>query len=141
MEDSSFQIENYYELRVAHKMMMAARFCEDPIDLEVPVSPVAAGLHDRIIQKLMAVDIDKGGETAQQEWDEWINISSDTREWAICLKRAKNDLRWLTWNDMEQRFYTMTLFSPFEVSENIFAKFVDEVQLHHLKLQELNKAS
>jgi hypothetical protein len=136
MEDSSFQIENCHELRVAHKMMMAARFCQDPIDLEVPVSPVAAGLHDRIIQKLMAVEIEKGGEAAQQEWDEWLSISTDNREWEISVLRAKSDARWLTWNDMEQRFYTMTLLSPFEVSENLIAEFVGEVQLHHLKLQD-----
>lgn len=141
MEDSSFQIENCHELRVAHKMMMAARFCEDPIDLEVPVSPVAAGLHDRIIQKLMAVEIEKGGEAAQQEWDEWLSISTDNREWEISVRRAKSDARWLTWNDMEQRFYTMTLLSPFEVSENLIAEFVGEVQLHHLKLQELIEAA
>lgn len=141
MEDSSFQIENCHELRVAHKMMMAARFCQDPIDLEVPVSPVAAGLHDRIIQKLMAVEIEKGGEAAQQEWDEWLSISTDNREWEISVLRAKSDARWLTWNDMEQRFYTMTLLSPFEVSENLIAEFVGEVQLHHLKLQELIEAA
>jgi hypothetical protein len=140
MEDASFQLENYYELSLAHKMMVA-RFCEDPIDLEVPVSPVAAGLHDRIIQKLMALEIEKGGEAVQQEWDEWLNISSDTREWGVSVERAKNDARWLTWNDMEQRFYTMTLLSPFEVSENLIAEFVGEVQIHHLKLRDQNKAA
>jgi hypothetical protein len=108
-------------------MMMAARFCDDPIDLEVPVSPVAAGLHDRIIQKLMAVEIEKGGDAAQQEWGKWLNISTDSREWGASVERAKSDTRWLTWNDMEQRSHTMALLSPFEVSENLIAEFVGEV--------------
>ncbi len=141
MDDESFQIENYYELRVAHKMMMAARFCEDPIDLEVPVSPVAAGLHDRIIQKLILIETEKEGEVAQARWQEWLCISSEYREWEVSVARAKSDKRWLKWNDMEQRFFTMTLLSPFEVSEDLIAEFVAEVQLHHIKQRDENKAA
>ena len=133
MDTDSFKLENYYELLVTHKMMMEARFCTSPIDLEVPVSPVAAGLHDRIIQKLIQIESEKKGEAAKQAWEEWLQISSDYREWEVSLERAKNDPRWLNWNDMEQRFFTMTLLSPFEVSEELIAEFVGEVQIHQLK--------
>ena len=133
MDTDSFKLENYYELLVTHKMMMEARFCTNPIDLEVPVSPVAAGLHDRIIQKLIQIESEKKGEAAKQAWEEWLQISSDYREWEVSLERAKNDPRWLNWNDMEQRFFTMTLLSPFEVSEELIAEFVGEVQIHQLK--------
>ncbi|MFK8078462.1 MAG: hypothetical protein AB8B84_17925 [Granulosicoccus sp.] len=133
MDTDSFKLENYYELLVTHKMMMEARFCTNPIDLDVPVSPVAAGLHDRIIQKLIRLDTEKKGETAKQAWDEWLQISADYREWEVSLERAKNDPRWLYWNDMEQRFFTMTLLSPFEVSEELIAEFVGEVQIHQLR--------
>lgn len=139
--DESFQIENYYELRVAHKMMMEARFCPDPIDLEVPVSPVAAGLHDRIIQRLISLEIEKNGESAQKEWDEWLQISSSHREWEVSVERAKLDERWLGWNEMEQRFFAMTLLSPFEVSEELIAKFVSEVQQHQVKTRDEAKAA
>lgn len=139
--DESFQVENYYELRVAHKMMMAARFCPDPIDLEVPVSPVAAGLHDRIIQKLIAVEVEKRGESAQQEWDDWLQISSTQPEWEVSVERAKVDERWLGWSDMEQRFFTMTLLSPFDVSEDLIAQFVSEVQVYHLKVRDEDLAA
>ena len=133
MDTDSFKLENYYELLVTHKMMMEARFCTNPIDLEVPVSPVAAGLHDRIIQKLIQIESEKKGEAAKQAWEEWLRISPDYREWEVSLERAKNDPRWLNWNDMEQRFFTMTLLSPFEVSEELIAEFVGEVQIHQLK--------
>lgn len=139
--EKSFQIENYYELRVAHKMMMEARFCPDPIDLEVPVSPVAAGLHDRIIQRLIKIEIEKKGEIAQKEWDEWLQISSSQREWEVSVERAKVDERWLAWSDMERRFFTMTLLSPFDVSEELIAQFVGEVQLHQLQQQDQKKAA
>lgn len=141
MNDESLQIENYYELRVAHKMMMEARFCLEPIDLEVPVSPVAAGLHERIIQKLMAIEVEKEGPESKIVWDEWLEISADYREWEVSMERAKHDSRWLSWNATEQRFYTMTLLSPFEVSEYLIAKFVREVQLHHVQQQYQNKAA
>ena len=133
MDTDSFKLENYYELLVTHKMMMEARFCTNPIDLEVPVSPVAAGLHDRIIQKLIEIETEKKGEAAKQAWEEWLQISPDYREWEVSLERAKSDPRWLNWNDMEQRFFTMTLLSPFEVSEELIAEFVGEVQIHQLK--------
>ena len=141
MDDESFQIANYFELRVAHKMMMAARFCADPIDLEVPVSPVAAALHGRIIQKLIAIEVAKDGDKAQQKWDEWLRISPKSREWQVSVEHAKADERWLGWNDMEQRFFAMTLLSPFEVSEDLIAKFVGEVQLYQLKLRDQHKAA
>jgi hypothetical protein len=141
MVDESFQIANYYELRVTHKMMMAARFCPDPIDLEVPISPVAAGLHDRIMQQLMAIEIEKEGEEAKIRWGEWLEMSTDRREWDISVNRAKCDERWIDWSEMEQRFFTMTLLSPFKVSEGLIAEFVSEVQLYHAKLRDENKAA
>lgn len=136
MDDESFRLENYYEIRVTHKMMMEARFCPDPIDLEVPVSPVAAALHDRIIKKLIALEIENEGESAQAKWDEWLDISPDYREWAVSVDRAKRDSRWLEWNDTERRFYAMTLLSPFNVPEHRISEFLGEVQSHHVQSSE-----
>lgn len=141
MTQEGFKLENYYELLVTHKMMMEARFCVDPIDLDVPISPVAAGLHDRIIQKLIEIETKRTGESAKLKWDNWLEISPSYREWEVSLERAKRDSRWLDWNDMEQRFFTMTLLSPFVVSEELIAQFVGDVQIHHLKMKEQDTAA
>lgn len=141
MDDETFQIENYHELRATHKMMMEARFCTNPIDLEIPISAVAAGLHDRIMKKLMTIEIEHSGESAKKRWDEWLEITADYREWEISLENAKNDKRWLSWTDLEQRFFTMTLLSPFIVSESLIAEFVGQVQLHHLQIRDQSDAA
>lgn len=127
MSSEEFTVNNYYELLAIHKVMMEARFSSHPNDPEVAGSPVAASLHERVIDKLISIDAANRGESARDEWLAWLELTKDHKEWSVALERAYGDNRWDTWGEMEQRFFAMTLLAPFDVSESLLAEFVNKV--------------
>ncbi len=133
VESEQFLVSTYHELLAIHKVMLEARFSDQPFDTELSGNPVAASLHERVITALRDIDRQNDNDEADAAWNQWLTISSDRREWSIALDRAQRESRWDGWEEMERRFYVLTLLSPFDVSEALLAEFVCKVQIERAR--------
>lgn len=132
----NFLVSNYHELLAIHKVMLEARFSDQPFDRTISGNPITALLHERVIEALRYIDAKNDDDEIDAAWEQWLTITPERREWTIALDHALTDSRWGDWDEMEQRFYVMTLLSPFEVSESLLADFIYKVQIERAKQQQ-----
>lgn len=127
MTSNTFIINDYYELLALHRALLEAKFCDKPNDHDVSASPIVAELHKRLIRSLIDVEMDKKGESAKSEWNDWLKIDATRREWKVGLQRARSELLWEKWNAEEKKKYVYDLLSPFKLNEKLIESFIAQV--------------
>ena len=128
MISSDFIVNDYYELLTLHRVFIEAKFCDGPNDLDVSASPMVATLHKKLLFNLIAMDVEKKGESARSDWNEWLDIDPSRREWAVAIERAENERLWDDWSVTDRKTYILDLLSPFNVTEELVEVFVNQVK-------------
>lgn len=128
MTSSKFIIGEYYELLALHRALLEAKFCEEPNDLDVSASPIVAMLHKKLLRSLISIEIERKGKTAQDNWDDWLEIGPKRREWKVGLQRARNERLWREWGYKDKQKYIFDLLSPFKVDDNLVGRFISQVE-------------
>ena len=118
MDNVVFEINDYYELLNLHKALLEARFHEGLDNKYLAGSPIVAKIHNRIISKLISMEVNRKG---SESWSEWIKISNrkDYLERAV-----ENIIKFETWdNETEKYEIVKTYISPFVATD----KEVEEI--------------
>ncbi len=118
MDNITFEINDYYELLNLHKALLEARFHEGLDNKYLAGSPIVAKIHNRIISKLISMEVNRKG---SESWSEWIKISNrkDYLERAV-----ENIIKFETWdNETEKYEIVKTYISPFVATD----KEVEEI--------------
>lgn len=127
----TFVVNDLAELLALQRVFREAKFCIEPDDVEVADSPVVARMFERLIEVLVANDVERGGEDARLRWAQWLAIDESRDEWAAAIRRASADARWATFSADERTEYVSLLLSPFTLTPeliNRFVSFVDQVK-------------
>ena len=119
-----FSVADYAELLAMQRVFREAKFCGEPDDEEVAASPIVAGLFRRLMEALIAADIERYGTRGKQRWDEWLTIDASRQEWCAALARAKKQSGWKNWNDAARASYVADLLAPFIVSDDRLREFL-----------------
>ena len=127
MTFSEFIVKDYYELLALHRALLESKFCDEPNDLDVSSSPIVAKLHKQLLSILVESDVDRKGDEAKEEWNEWLQLGTDRREWKVAIKRAKNEELWENWGPREKKTYVSDLLSPFVIDDKLIDEFIESV--------------
>lgn len=84
-------------------------------------------LYKKLLHSLITIEIERKGSFAQDEWDEWLKINPQRREWNVGLRRARNESLWGEWSYKERKRYVLDLLSPFYVTEEMVEKFSNQI--------------
>lgn len=125
MTSEIFSVHDKYELLALHRGLMEARFCDVANDPDVSGSPILAKIHREIVSALMALDKPVGG--SREQWQEWLIIRADRREWSVALARAAESAWWPRLDGVEKIKAARDLLSPFVLSDQQAEAFVELV--------------
>lgn len=114
-----FSISDYYELMALHRVVLEAKFSENPNNPAIQGSPFVATIANQVIEALMSVDISKEGESSRVKWQAWRTISPERREYQIVKAKIRAEALWKTWSFDEQVNYVRILVSPFQISDEL----------------------
>lgn len=127
MNSRILEIYDYYELLALHRALLESKFCSEPNDMDVSGSPIIAKLHRNVVDLLIAAEIDRYGITARDNWDKWLRLDSERREWQVALSRARSHSRLELMNESDRRQHIINLLSPFHVSEDQVNQFITQI--------------
>ena len=128
MTDKIFAVSNLQELRVMQRVFREAKFCLEADDEEISASPIVAKLFTQLMNVLIAIETETEADSARRGWTKWLDMSDSSRdEWTAALKRAKSNVQWPAWSQIERLEYSKTLFSPFVLTEERLRDFVTSV--------------
>jgi hypothetical protein len=128
MSSKQFVIDNYYELVALQRVFHEAKFCLVPNDEEISGSPIVANMFRKLMNVLVAVDVDRAGEHMAQRWLDWLTINNSRDEWQAALAKAKKEGAWAAWSYEEKSEYIRNLLSPFIISNELIENFMDDVK-------------
>lgn len=117
-------VDGLAELLALQRVFREAKFCIEPDDVEVADSPVVARMFERLIDVLVANDVERGGEDARLRWAQWLAIDESRDEWAAAIRRVRADARWTTFSADERTEYVSLLLSPFTLTPELINRFV-----------------
>lgn len=123
----AFVVDDLGELLALQRVFREAKFCTEPDDVEVSDSPVVAKLFERLIEALVAREVERYGEAARQRWAHWLAIDESRDEWHAAIRRVKTDVRWAKFSMAERIEYVRLLLSPFTLAPRVVDKFVSAV--------------
>ncbi|MBQ8982205.1 MAG: hypothetical protein IJ079_01350 [Lachnospiraceae bacterium] len=124
MDNTIFEISDYYELLNLHKALLEARFHEGIDNRYLAGSPIIAQIHKRIISSLISMELSRKG---SESWSEWIKISNrkDYLERAI-----DNIINLESWdNDSEKNEIVKTYISPFVATDEEIEEIIEQIDL------------
>lgn len=120
-------IDSYPDLIILHKTIMEAKFSGDVWDYDVPRSSEIAALSRKVVTELIRqADQKYPGQKRVEQWDSWLQIDPERREW----KSALNFARKAQYNKLAAaslKAAVEDLLAPFTVSEDLVQQFVDEL--------------
>lgn len=123
----NLEIKNYPELLALHRVILEAKFSLPVRDRDIASSTLVASLAERIIEKIIYVEIKQGDSAAQEKWDNWRRIDFNRYEWKIALQHIRESREyWDTLNPEEKRSYAKLILSPFQPTPNVMDEFIKQ---------------
>ena len=120
-----FQVDDYFELLALNKALRLLKFSYPSLDDSLPGSPLMAAMANRVVDTLVAIEIERGRLDLGVEWKGKIVPSSHI--WNNLLAHAQESSKWLQWSLEQKQEFAQILISPLEADEKIIAQFVYEV--------------
>jgi hypothetical protein len=112
------------------RAILAAKFHDQPDDLDVPQSASLAEVAVRLREAARKEEVRREGQAAEERWREWLSIGPERREWRAARAYAISRWKaiWPRWSPDERRAAAVTLLSPYEPGEQGLAQFLAEVE-------------
>jgi hypothetical protein len=125
-----FTVTRTSELTALFRVLLEAKFHEDPVDRDIAASPFVAQMAIRVRDELMCLEIEREGERARQRWAEWALITPERREWKVASMIAARMWQhsWAQWTAEMRESIVHQLLSPFDVSREAATAFVAELE-------------
>lgn len=124
MTNQRFEVDGKYDRIALHRGLMEARFCEIPNDLDVSGSPILSAIHRNLVDAIIAGESPRSVE----QWQAWLQISDERREWNVALGRAIGSTRWNGLDESGRRKLALDLLAPFTVDGPRLEAFIDAVE-------------
>ncbi|MCR4781006.1 MAG: hypothetical protein K5876_07930 [Ruminiclostridium sp.] len=124
-----FRTDDFNELSMLHKAVIAAKFSGAPADDELASDPTLAGVSDRIYDAL-AKEAEKRKSGPDEYWQDWrrINTSQGYRgQWRTAVIAARRDFMLQNAKPEERISIAKCYLSPFTCTEGELRAFLDEV--------------
>lgn len=116
------QVDDLAELVALDKVLREAKFGTAPVDATIAASPIVADLSRRVRD---AINVQTYG--APNPVDREDMIRPEWREWAASVQAANRLTSWHAWTYETKTEVARDLLSPFGLSDQILALFIDEV--------------
>lgn len=107
----SLNVNDQAELMVLLRTVMEAKFRGTGSDSEILGSPLLAGMANRIVQALIAIEKERG-QYSEARWQSWLKLDPTRREWKVILKRVKGISQWSLWSAEERSRFLDDVASP-----------------------------
>lgn len=124
-----FKTDNAAELSALHKSLLEAKFTLNPMNEEIPRSPIVADLSNRIYDELCR-EQEKKAKGSEAEWQEWRRIKSANGGyrgfWRTAVMSARGDLLFPNASPEDKRIIAKCLLSPFTCTEAEIDEFIAE---------------
>jgi len=127
MISEAFVVNDPSELLALQRVFREAKFCIEPDDLEISDSPIVSRMFQRLMDALIASEVEREGEHARQRWMQWLVIDESRDEWQAAIRRARAEDRWSKFSRDERISYVRLLLSPFTVSADAIDHFIHTV--------------
>ena len=128
-----FSVSDHYELMALHRVIMEAKFAEDPNDPCIQGSPLVSAIADRVVESLIEMDINKYGEDSHLRWQEWRKVDLERREYKIIKTKlqSKDSLKNLDSDGYSE--YVKCLFSPLQISDELIDQLLISAKIAQSK--------
>jgi len=127
MASRSVEIFEFNELHALHRVIMEAKFSERPTDNAIPGSPLVASVAARVLDTIIEIERDTGGDEKARHWEEWRAATPSRREWKIAVSRVDPNGPWSSWSLDEKKRFAEVLLSPLKATGGLLKQFVEEV--------------
>lgn len=118
-----FSITDYYELLALHRIVLEAKFHNDPDDRDIADSPIAAALANRIVEALQNAEALRGKPERVSEWERWRKVDFKGRFLENTVSYLRRHDKWSSMSQTERRDMAATLLAPFQISESDYQEF------------------
>lgn len=119
------EIKGYPELLALHRVILEAKFGTYIQDEPIIGSPLVANIAERVIDTIIALEIEQGNFQAPDKWNEWRQIDPTRREWKAALQYIKNTRKyWDSLDNMQKRDHVRVILSPFLLSSDKLEEFI-----------------
>jgi hypothetical protein len=125
--ENALIVSDYHTLLALHKIIIEAKFPENPSSTEIPGSPFLAQVSNQIVEILIQKEKDLGKESAIM-WQKWREIDENRREWYSATQYLifHKDI-WTTWDRHQQEDFVHTLLSPFIIQPELLDAFINSI--------------
>ncbi len=124
-----FTVTDEAHLFALFRVLLEAKFHENPSDTDIAVSRLVADLAVQVRDCLRQVEVGREGDAAQRKWEQWLTISPKRTEWRLAKAYAVRMWRdvWPRWKDEDRQRVIATLFSPFILTPEMATRFAAEL--------------
>ena len=121
-----FEVTNEAELIALHRALFEAKLGNDPIDTDIPGSPILITLHERIIEALI-----DGVPPKRKHWDEWRVAERHPQRLEIVRDRVCGASHWKSLSAEERRQLVERFLSPLIATDQSVQEIVEFGNKHH----------
>lgn len=111
------KFENYFDLLLLHRVLLEAKFSENPNDRDVPASPQVAKISNQIIDEIIDILEKNENKKEANDWRAWReSLKARPREQAVIklnIEFLKENNTWSSLSLGEQREVIEDLAAPF----------------------------
>lgn len=117
-------------LRALLRAIVSAKFSTNPLDRDVPASPVVAALAREAAATLEGRETVREGASAEARWKVWRAFSPERLEWEAALTYATDAFagHWPHWNEEQREQALRDLISPYELNPTTREQFLRELK-------------
>jgi hypothetical protein len=108
---------------------MEAKFNDFSNDPAIQGGSLIANIANSMVESLIAIDIEKNGESSVTKWQKWREIIPERREYKIAPAKLKSESNRLERQHSEQLEYMHSLFTSFRASEEIINNLLNSAQV------------
>ena len=124
-----FSISESPDVNAMFRVVLEAKFHENPEDDDIPASALVAALAIELRNCLRAKEVEREGMAAERRWEEWLAITATRREWRCAMAYAAGHWKeWPSWTEDAKEVAVRQLLSPFEVSPETIAAFRQDLE-------------
>ena len=123
------KLESPDEARALLRALTAAKFAEQPYDMDVLTSRLVARIANELSQVVREEDEKQWGAIGRQNWATWYWLSPERREWEVALKHGASlcGAKWKDFSTERRTELVKLLVCPFGLTDEFQFRFMSEL--------------